>query len=148
MCNEGVGRRGDLLKGHTDRINSITIGQLDGEAIAVSGSGDGTVRVWDLDTGRQRGEPLKSHLRPVYWVGIGQLEGQPIAAFIDEGNAMRVWDLRSGRQRGKTLQDRLPVFIGTAALGRLEDRIVVLVTSRSERGGGPRATRLWDLGPA
>ncbi|MEV1246913.1 caspase family protein [Nonomuraea sp. NPDC049750] len=141
-------QRGDLLKGHTGRINSIAIGQLDGEAIAVSGSDDGTVRVWDLDTGRQRGEPLKSHLRPVYWVGIGQLEGRPIAAFIDDGNAMRVWDLRSGRQRGKTLQDRLPVFQGIAALGRLEDRTVVLVTSRSEREGGPRATRLWDLGPA
>ncbi|MEV5494190.1 hypothetical protein AB0M50_02165 [Nonomuraea fuscirosea] len=141
-------QRGALLKGHTDRINSIAIGQLDDEAIAVSGSDDGTVRVWDLETGRQHGDPLKSHLRPINWVGIGQLEGQPIAVFIDEGNAMRVWDLRSGRQRGKTLQDGPSLFNGTAALGRLEDRTVVLVTSDSERGGGLTTTRLWDLGPA
>jgi eukaryotic-like serine/threonine-protein kinase len=47
-----VGRRG------TGAVNAIAIAQLDGRPVVVSGSEEGTVRVWDLATGAPIDRPL------------------------------------------------------------------------------------------
>lgn len=40
------------LAGHTGRVMSVAVGAgADGRPVVVSGSSDGTVRVWDLATG-------------------------------------------------------------------------------------------------
>jgi WD40 repeat protein len=41
---------GQPLTGHTDFVLAVAVGQLDGRPVIVSGSGDDTVRVWDLAT--------------------------------------------------------------------------------------------------
>jgi len=38
---------GGPLTGHTDWVNAVATGQLDGRTVVVSGSGDQTVRTWD-----------------------------------------------------------------------------------------------------
>ncbi|WP_425566230.1 hypothetical protein [Nonomuraea monospora] len=49
------------LRGHTAEVLAVRIGrQSDGTRVVVSGSSDGTVRVWDLDSGRLIGKPLWS----------------------------------------------------------------------------------------
>ena len=47
--------------GHTGTVNAVAAGELDGRTVVVSGSGDRTVRVWDLATGTPVGEPLTGH---------------------------------------------------------------------------------------
>ncbi|MFE2935890.1 hypothetical protein [Streptomyces sp. NPDC059278] len=47
--------------GHTSWVWAVATGVVDGRPIAVTGSNDRTVRVWDLTTGQQVGEPLTSH---------------------------------------------------------------------------------------
>jgi WD40 repeat protein len=37
-----------LLAGHTHDITALTIGKVEGRQVAASGSGDGTLRIWDL----------------------------------------------------------------------------------------------------
>ena len=52
----------------------------DGRPIAVTGSDDKTVRVWDLSTGTPLGDPLTGHTSPVEAVAALLLpDGRPIA---------------------------------------------------------------------
>ena len=45
--------------------------ELDGRPVVVSGSDDGTVRVWDLATGTPVGDPFTGHTGPVTAVAVG-----------------------------------------------------------------------------
>lgn len=49
---------GEPLNGHTDAVGAVATGVVDGRPIAVTGSFDATVQVWDLTTGRQAGREL------------------------------------------------------------------------------------------
>ena len=74
---------GEPLTGHTGAVYSVAIsppfkiadenGNGGGSAAAryvVSGSDDKTVRIWNMETGRQVGEPLTGHTGPVWSVAI------------------------------------------------------------------------------
>ena len=53
--------------------------ELDGRPVAVSGSDDGTVRVWDLATGTPVGDPFTGHTGGVTAVAVAELDGRPVA---------------------------------------------------------------------
>ena len=42
---------GDPFTGHGEPVLSVAVAELDGRPVVISGSGDRTVRVWDLATG-------------------------------------------------------------------------------------------------
>src|SRR5437588_367375 len=46
-------QHGSKLKGHSDDVLAVAVGDLDGRPIAITGSDDATVRVWDLRADRQ-----------------------------------------------------------------------------------------------
>ncbi|MFC8670663.1 AAA family ATPase, partial [Streptomyces sp. NPDC057199] len=48
----------NTLTGHTEAVQSVACATLDGRPVAVSGSSDHTVRVWDLGSGEPIGQPL------------------------------------------------------------------------------------------
>ena len=69
----------------------------DGRAIAVTGSHDTTVRVWDLGTGTSTGEPLTGHTSAVAAVAATVLpDGRAIAVTGSWDDTIRVWDLATG----------------------------------------------------
>jgi len=45
-------------------MSAVAVSQIDRHPVAVTCSWDGTVRIWDLMTGRPRGEPLVGHAGP------------------------------------------------------------------------------------
>ena len=49
------------LFGHTDKISSIAIRRLFTDRFIISGSGDSTIRIWDLLTGIMPFDPLDEH---------------------------------------------------------------------------------------
>ncbi|KAG2743275.1 hypothetical protein P692DRAFT_201870218 [Suillus brevipes Sb2] len=53
------------LKGHEEEVDSVAF--IHGTRLLVSGSDDESLRVWDLDTGKQVGEPLLGHDAEVWW---------------------------------------------------------------------------------
>ena len=61
------GRLLRTLKGHTSRVNSVSV-TPDGQSI-ISGSDDKTVRVRELDSGRLL-RTLEGHAGPVYSVAV------------------------------------------------------------------------------
>ena len=70
----------------------------------VSGSGDKTVRVWDLASGKAIGAPLRSHEDEVSAVATSSLEGRPVIVSGSGDKTVRVWDLASGEAIGAPLR--------------------------------------------
>ena len=79
-----------MLKGHTERVNSVAFSN-DGMQI-VSGSSDKSVRVWDVSTGVEIKE-LKGHIGAVYSVAFSSV-GTQIVSGIDK--YVHVWDVSTG----------------------------------------------------
>ncbi|WP_204083027.1 caspase family protein, partial [Asanoa ishikariensis] len=91
------------LIGHTDLVSAVVTGNLNGRLAIVSGSGDGTVRVWDAATGTPISDPLAGHTASVYAVAVGQLDGRPIIVSGSSDRTVRVWDATTGDPIGGVL---------------------------------------------
>lgn len=83
-----------VLKGHTERISSIDLNP-DGKII-VSGSYDGTVRVWDRETGGCL-KVLEGHNSRVICVSI-DAEGRRVLSGSQDG-IIRLWNVESSGYR-------------------------------------------------
>ncbi|MGW1106642.1 WD40 repeat domain-containing protein [Streptomyces sp. NPDC002540] len=84
----------NVLTGHDGKVNVVATAVVKGRPVAVTGSDDGTVRVWDLDTGQLVGEPLTGRDGPVHELATAVVDGWPLAIT----NNGRVWDLGTGEQ--------------------------------------------------
>ncbi|HEX2313994.1 MAG TPA: hypothetical protein VHJ17_09685 [Thermomonospora sp.] len=117
-------------------IGAVAVGALDGAPVAVTGGGDGTVRVWSLADGCTPEGLLTSEAGEscVTSVALGDLDGLPIAVTCGD-DAVRVWDLRNGRQLGPVLTD----VYGYCDLAEAEGRPVVVTAGYDGR------VRMWDL---
>ena len=80
---------GNPLTGHTSTVCSVAFSP-DGKTLA-SGSGDDTIRLWDVATGRQIGNPLTGHTSSVYSVAFSP-DGKTLASGSDDGT-IRLWDV-------------------------------------------------------
>lgn len=78
------------LEGHTAEVESVSITQ-DGKR-AISASRDGTLRIWDLDTGKCL-DKLKGHTG--WWMSITP-DGKRAVSGSTNGT-LRVWDLDAGK---------------------------------------------------
>ncbi|MGV9383509.1 caspase, EACC1-associated type, partial [Nonomuraea sp. NPDC003707] len=108
---------GKPLTGHTGEVLAVAVGTtLNGKTIAVSGSNDRTLRVWDLATGKQLGELLTGHTGPVWAVAVGTLNGKTIAVSGSIDRTLRVWDLATGKQLGKPLTGHTG-YVSAVAIG-------------------------------
>ena len=108
-------------------MNAVAVGQLDGRPVALSGSYDATVRVWDLATGTPIGDPFTGHRGPVNAVAVGQLDGRPVALSGSSDATVRVWDLATGEPIGDPFISRGGPVRAVAAQVRqksLADRII------------------------
>ncbi|MET7607741.1 hypothetical protein ABZS96_35910 [Streptomyces avermitilis] len=123
----------DTLTGHTRPVSAVACTVLDDTPVAVTGSNDSTVRVWDLTSGRQVGAPLTGHTRPVSAVACTILDGTPVAVTGSNDGTVRVWDLPSGRQVGAPLT-------GHTVACTVLDGTPVAVTCSNDG-----TVRVWDL---
>jgi len=76
-----------ILKGHKDRIHALAF-QSDGKILA-SGSGDGTVRLWDFATGKELA--VLKHGTSVYGLAFSP-DGTRLGSACAD-NAIRLWDM-------------------------------------------------------
>ncbi len=118
-----------IATGHADSVNAIAVAQLQDGPVAVSGSADGSVRVWDLGSGSLVGRPITGHTAAVRAVAITELQGRPVAISAGDDCSVRVWDLESGAVVGAPFTSR--AAIRTVAVTQLRGRPVAVLGSDS-----------------
>ena len=129
--------RNIVLGRHAGEVSAVAVGVADGTPVAVSGSRDGAVRVWDLRTGAATGEPLAGHTGPVDAVAVGVADGSPVAVGGRDGT-VRVWDLRTGAVRGEPPAGHTGE-VTAVAVGEADGTPVAVSGSRDG------TVRVWDL---
>ncbi|MGW2213503.1 caspase family protein [Nonomuraea sp. NPDC001684] len=128
----------NTMTGHTEWVYAVACTVLDGRPVAVTGSADETVRIWDLATGRPVGDPLTGHTHSVMAVACTVLGGRPVAVTGSTDKTVRVWDLATGQPVGDRLTGHTgPVY--AVACTVLDGRPVAVTGSRDE------TVRMWDL---
>jgi WD40 repeat protein len=117
---------------------AVTTAVLDGRPVAVTGSDDDTVRVWDLTTGQQLGQPLTGHTDSVWAVTTAVLDDRPVVVSGSDDNTVRVWDLATGQQRGQPLTGHTS-GVNAVAPAVVDSRLIVI------SGSDDATLRTWDI---
>ena len=121
-------------------IQSVATVRLpDGRTVTVTGGADGSVRVWDLRSGRVLGEPLAGGGKKIVAVMTTTLPDQRVVVTAaDEGGTIWTWDLVGCEPIGVPLPcgPSLALGLATAQVG---ERVLGLAT------GEDSGLQLWDL---
>ncbi|HEY2291635.1 MAG TPA: TIR domain-containing protein [Thermoanaerobaculia bacterium] len=125
--NQAGGALIRTLEGHTAGVRAVAV--LDSRR-AVSASSDGTLRVWDLESG-QTLQILQGHTA---WVNAVAVLDSRRAVSASTDGTLRVWDLESGQ----TLQ----TFQGHTTW---VNAVAVLDGRRSVSASSDGTLRVWDL---
>jgi len=92
VCGTVSGRPLRTLQGHTGRVFAV----VHGRDVLVTGSSDGTVRLWDPATGQVR-HVLSGHSEWAWPVVLGP--AQDVVATGDAEGTVRLWDVATGALR-------------------------------------------------
>jgi WD40 repeat protein len=128
---------GNPLKGHTRRINFVAATSLNDNAVVISGSQDGTVRIWDLRTCEPVGKYIKLRTSPI---ALGILEGRPIifsCSSGDSSNDIFLHDLRTRKRIGEPLRGHKG-DVTSIAVGLVDGRQIIC------SGSWDSTVRRWD----
>jgi serine/threonine protein kinase len=118
------------LKGHTQSIWSIAVDRK-GETL-VSSSQDGTIKLWDLITGRLT-RSFAAHADTVRSLSLSA-DGQTLASGNGD-NTVKVWNLQTKELQHTLAEHTAPVW--SVALSR-DGRTLI-------SGSGDRTIKVWDL---
>jgi WD40 repeat protein len=130
--------RAEILGQHDSSVVAVATTTLDRRQVAVTGSWDGTVRVWDLTTGTAVGDPLIGHTGAVIAVATTVLDGHPVAVTGSADTTVRVWDLTTGSAIGNPLTGHNAEVL-TVAIAMLDGHPVAVTGSADD------TMRIWNL---
>jgi WD40 repeat protein len=82
-----------VFSGHSGQITSI--GFSPNGKLVVSGLGDCTIRIWDMESGRMVIRPLKGHTDWIRSIGFSP-DGKLVVSGSDDCN-IQIWDVESER---------------------------------------------------
>ena len=116
--------------GHSEAVSSLSRSP---NGRIVSGSGDKTIRIWDVETGAPIGNPLTGHTGIVESVAYSP-NGQNIVSGSSD-TTIRIWDAETGAPVGRPLEGHTDSVL-TVAFSPNGQHII--------SGSVDRAIRIWD----
>ena len=112
------------FEGHTSVVAGVT--HVPGGHRMITGSWDGSLRVWDLQSGKQIGNDWRDGGGTVYAIGLSP-DGKKVASGCDDG-AVRLWDVDTGKVIAKWVGHTTTVYCvcwsrdgGRVVSGALDD---------------------------
>lgn len=126
------------LQGHTDGVLALAVMQLDGRPVAISGSRDESVRIWDLTTAALTGRRVIRRAGCVYALAVVRLDGRPAVLVGADSGRLRIWDLTSRLSRPRQLVGHTANVQGAAVM-KVDARLVAITA------GTDKTVRLWEL---
>ncbi len=118
-------------------ISAVACTVWHGRALAVTGSYDCTVRLWDLDRREQVGAPLDGHGSVIRAIAFGVVDGRLVAVSGSEDTTVRVWDVARHEQVG--VLHGHDDHVEAVAVGDLDGTPIAVTGSRDD------TMQLWDL---
>jgi WD40 repeat protein len=119
-AEDGDGQAPDDQEDDAPSIEAVATTEADGRPVAVAGSEDGLVQVWDLATGTPVGEPFGVADGQLITMATALVAGRPVIVTGGEDGTVRTWDLATHAQLGPGLVLPLPVCaLAAAPQGRL-----------------------------
>ncbi|MFI6337879.1 caspase family protein [Streptomyces sp. NPDC050535] len=128
----------NTLTGHTDAVRALAYTMLNGRPVAVTGSHDRTVRIWDLTTGQPVERPMTGHTDAVDALAYTVLNGRPVAVTGSDDKTVRIWDLATGQPIGRPMTGHTAIVTAVACT-MLNGRPVAVTSSWDA------TVRVWDL---
>jgi len=125
LWNLETGKLLDTLSSHTANVRSLAISP-DGRTLA-SGSGDGTVKLWDIPTG----EMLTSFWHSGVVTAVGFTANSRAVVGVSSDRGMKLWNIYTGELL-HTMNGTQPIAFGADGL-------------RMAASGGTRYIRLWNV---
>jgi WD40 repeat protein len=127
-------------------IDTVTFTTMHGRNVAVTGSSDATIRIWDLKTARQIGQPLlisghggrDAELSTVHVITCTDLKGRLVAVTGGTDGTVRLWDLETRDQVGEPLVAH-EGFVTGLACTRVGGKYIAVSS------GMDGTFQLWDL---
>jgi WD40 repeat protein len=130
---------GEILGEHDRAVQDLaTVALPDGRVIAVTGSADSTMRVWDMTTGAPIGRPIEIHTDVVEAVSVVRMPGIGPVAVSASRSELAAWDLTRSVPLARPVAEHTGEVTATVAV-HLPDGRPVLVTC------GDDFAQAWDL---
>uniref|UniRef100_UPI000A5390A3 hypothetical protein n=1 Tax=Novosphingobium lentum TaxID=145287 RepID=UPI000A5390A3 len=117
-----------ILRGHVGGVYEVVLGWVAGQRVLVSSGADGTVRLWDPETGAPRGVPFVGHDGPVLSVDLGRAAGRDVIVSGGEDGSVRMWDPVTATPIGQPI-GRYESYVIAVACVTLDGREVVVSAS-------------------
>jgi WD40 repeat protein len=114
-------------------IDCITLGQIKGEPVVVTGNSDGSVGLWDLRKGKSIRRSLEPHKARVTCVALGEIDDAPVIVSGSDDDTIRLWDARSGALIGRPIA--CPYAIHGVSLSTADGLVSCI---------GGNDIRIWD----
>ncbi|WP_345577998.1 WD40 repeat domain-containing protein [Nonomuraea rosea] len=120
-----------------DRVASLTVVEVGGRTLIVSGREDQSLRAWDAATGSPIGEAMRGHTGSVVAMAVKEVEGRTLLVSGGADETVRVWDLMTGTPVGETLRGHTAT-VSSVAFGEVGGGSAVVSGSRDG------TVRIWD----
>ncbi|WP_103964648.1 WD40 repeat domain-containing protein [Nonomuraea solani] len=121
-----------------DRVTSLTVVEVGGRTMIVSGREDHSLRAWDAVTGAPIGEAMRGHTGSVVAVAVKEAEGRTLLVSGGADKTVRVWDVMTGTPVGDTLRGHTAT-VSSVAFGEVGGGSAVVSGSRDDG-----TVRIWD----